>query len=128
MINVRKVDSTVDRLPPQNIEAEQSVLGAIILDNDALPRALDMVSPDDFYRDSHRRLYEAMLGLFDRNEPIDVITITDYLNRKGQLEAVGGISYLSELAAFVPTSANIRYHAKIIREKALLRALVQTDL
>lgn len=123
---MKKVDSTVDRLPPQNIEAEQSVLGAIILDNDALPRALDMVSPDDFYRDSHRRLYEAMLGLFDRNEPIDVITITDYLNRKGQLEAVGGISYLSELAAFVPTSANIRYHAKIIREKALLRALVQT--
>jgi len=115
----------IDKLPPQNIEAEQSVLGAIIFDNEALPKALEVLSSDDFYKETHRRLYNAMLRLFEKNEPIDIVTLTDYLRRTDELEAVGGISYLSHLANSIPTSANIRYHAKIVREKALLRSLIQ---
>ncbi|MBI5212747.1 MAG: replicative DNA helicase [Nitrospirae bacterium] len=116
----------IDKLPPQNIEAEQSVLGAIILDNEALPKALEVLGSEDFYKDTHRRLYNAMMGLFEKNEPIDIITLTDYLRRSDELDSVGGIPYLSNLANAVPTSANIRYHAKIVREKALLRALIKT--
>lgn len=116
----------IDKLPPQNIEAEQSVLGAIIFDNEALPKALEVLNSDDFYKETHRRLYNAMIGLFEKNEPIDIVTLTDYLRKKDELEAVGGISYLSYLANTIPTSANIRYHAKIVREKALLRSLIQT--
>ncbi len=117
---------SIDKLPPQNIEAEQSVLGAIIFDNEALPKALEMLAVDDFYRESHRRLYDAMLELFNKNQPIDIITITDHLRKTNGLDAVGGITYLSNLANSIPTSANIRYHAKIVREKELLRALIQT--
>jgi replicative DNA helicase len=115
-----------DRLPPQNVEAEQSVLGAIILDNESLPKAIEILSTDDFYRETHRRLYGAILSLFEKNEPIDIVTLTDYLRRTNELESIGGLSYLSSLASGVPTSANIKYHAKIVREKALLRSLIQT--
>ena len=117
---------SIDKLPPQNIEAEQSVLGAIIFDNEALPKALEMLAADDFYKESHRRLYNAMLDLFNKSEPIDIITLTDYLRKTNGLDAVGGVANLSNLANSIPTSANIRYHAKIVREKALLRALIQT--
>lgn len=116
----------IDKLPPQNIDAEQSVLGAIIFDNEALPKALELLSPEDFYKDTHRRIYNAVVGLFEKNEPIDIVTLTDYLRKNNELDSIGGISYLSYLANNIPTSANIRYHAKIVREKALLRALIQT--
>jgi replicative DNA helicase len=115
-----------DRLPPQNIEAEQSVLGAIILDNESFPKVIDIINPEDFYKDSHRRLYNAMLGLFDKNEPIDIVTLTDHLRKTDELESVGGVAYLSLLANSIPTAANIRYHSKIVREKALLRSLIRT--
>ncbi len=127
---MREVDlvskDMTDKLPPQNIEAEQSVLGAIIFDNEAMPKAIEILSADDFYKESHRRLYNAMCGLFEKNEPIDIVTLNEHLKRNDELEAVGGISYLSYLANTIPTSANIRYHAKIVREKSLLRALIQT--
>lgn len=116
-----------DKLPPQNIEAEQSVLGAIIFDNEALPKALEILSPEDFYRDSHKRLYSSMIELFERNEPIDIVTLTDHLRKNGILDQIGGINYLSYLANTVPTSANIRHHAKIVREKAILRSLIQVS-
>ena len=116
----------LDRLPPQNIEAEQSILGAILIDNDALPKALEIIDPEDFYKTSHKKIFEAMIELFDKNEPIDIITLTDCLKREESLEDIGGISYLSALVNMVPTSANIKYHSKIIREKALLRGLVRT--
>ncbi|MCL0036755.1 replicative DNA helicase [Thermodesulfovibrionales bacterium] len=116
----------INRLPPQNIEAEQSVLGAIILDNEALPKAIETLSPDDFYKEAHRRLYKSIIALFERNEPIDIVTLTDYLRKSDEIEAVGGISYLSYLANSIPTSANIRYHAKIVSEKSMLRALIRT--
>jgi replicative DNA helicase len=116
----------LDRLPPQNIEAEQSILGAILIDNDALPKALEIIDPEDFYKASHKKIFEAIIKLFDKNEPIDIITLTDCLKREESLEDIGGISYLSALVNMVPTSANIKYHSKIIREKALLRGLIRT--
>lgn len=117
----------IDHIPPQNIEAEQAVLGAIILDqnNEALLRSLEILSEDDFYRESHRRLYRIMRDLFEKNEPVDIVTIADYLRKNGDLEMIGGVAYLSTLADSVPTSANIRHHARIVKEKALLWELLK---
>ncbi len=123
---MKEIDSTLDKLPPQNIEAEQSVLGAVLLDNGALTTSLELLSHDDFYKDSHRRIFTGMIELFDRNEPIDIITLTDHLKKKSDLDAVGGTAYLTALVSFVPTSANIRYHCKIVREKAMMRGLLRS--
>jgi len=125
MAYLRNIESAVDRLPPQSLEAEQAVLGAIILEGESITKAIEILSSDDFYREANRKIYLAMLELFDKNEPIDLITITEHLKDKGELEEVGGLSYLSTLATVVPTSANIRYHAKLVREKALLRSLIR---
>ncbi|HMK55095.1 MAG TPA: replicative DNA helicase [Dissulfurispiraceae bacterium] len=123
---MKDADLTITKLPPQNIEAEQAVLGAIILDNEALPKSLEILAQDDFYRESHRRLYRAILDLFEKNDPIDIVTVSDYLRKSGDIDIVGGVAYLSTLVDSVPTSANIRYHARIVREKALLRHLIRT--
>jgi replicative DNA helicase len=123
---MKQLETTLDRLPPQNIEAEQSVLGAILLENEALPAALEILTPDDFYRDSHKKIFQAMLELYKKNEPIDLITLTNQMGRTGQLEEVGGASYLSSIVNLVPTAANVRYHSKIVKEKAILRNLIKT--
>lgn len=117
----------IDKLPPQNIEAEQSVLGAIIFDNEAMAKALEILSPEDFYKDTHKRLFNSMIELFEKNEPIDIVTLSDHLKKIGILDSIGGISYLSYLANIVPTSANVRHHAKIVREKSILRSLIQVS-
>ncbi|MDI3316832.1 MAG: replicative DNA helicase [Bacillota bacterium] len=114
----------VDRVPPQAIEAEQQVLGALLLDHDALVRIAVVLTPQDFYKEAHRLIYEAMLSLFDRGQPVDVITLTDELGRKGQLERVGGVPYLASLASSVATAANVDYHARIVQEKSMLRQLL----
>ncbi|WP_442604557.1 replicative DNA helicase [Paenibacillus sp. KN14-4R] len=114
-----------DRVLPQNTEAEQAVLGAILLDSDALITAMERVATEDFYRPSHQRIYETMLELSDENEPIDLITLTARLQDKGVLEDIGGVSYLSDLASAVPTSANIDYYAQIVEEKSMLRRLIR---
>jgi replicative DNA helicase len=111
------------RVPPQNIEAEQSVLGAILLDNDAINQAIEILTAEDFYRESHREIFRAMVALSERNQPVDAITLTDTLRTGGVLEAVGGAGYIAELAACVPTAANAGHYARIVREKALLRSL-----
>jgi replicative DNA helicase len=113
-----------DRLPPQNLEAEQSVLGAVLLDNAVLARIIEILQPEDFYRGPHRRLFAAMLELFERDESIDLITLRERLEQKNQLEEVGGAVYLASLVDQVPTAANIAYHARIVREKAMLRGLI----
>lgn len=123
---MRDIDLALDKLPPQNIEAEQSILGAILLENDALLKVLEVLSPEDFYRESHRKIFNAMIELFEKNEAIDLITITDSLKRSNELDAVGGVTYLSSLANQVPTAANVRYHSKIVKERALLRALLRS--
>src|SRR4030043_1720774 len=123
---MKEIESQLEKVPPQNVEAEQSILGAILIDNEALPKALEIIDNEDFYKLTHRKIFNAMLELFDKNEPIDLITLTDYLRRKDELEAIGGVSYLSSLVNMVPTAANIRYHSKIVREKALLRGLLKS--
>jgi replicative DNA helicase len=121
---VAAADDILRRVPPQNLEAEQSVLGAILLDNEAINQALEVLSAEDFYRESHRDIFRAMAELTDRNQPVDAITLTDALRSKGALEAIGGPAYIAELAAYVPTAANIAHYARIVREKAVLRSLV----
>ena len=117
----------MDKLPPQNIEAEQSVLGAVLIENGALMKALEHVRPEDFYRDSHRRVFGAMLELFDRDDAIDLVTLSEFLRKNNSLDAIGGQSYLAELVTQIPTAANVRYHAKIVSEKALLRYLLSSS-
>ena len=114
------------RVPPQNIEAEQSVLGAILLDNAALSRSMEIVTEEDFYRTANQMVYRSMVALSERNQPVDQITLTDYLRGTAELEQVGGASYIAELVQLVPSAANIRYHCQIVRDKSLLRGLVRT--
>jgi replicative DNA helicase len=117
----------LEKLPPQNVEAEQSVLGAVLLDNHAVNRAMELLTPEDFYKEAHRRIFKAIIELNDRNEAIDLVTLTEALRCRNDLEGVGGAAYLTELVNAVPTSANISHHAKIVHEKSLLRQLVQTS-
>jgi replicative DNA helicase len=116
-------DDILRRVPPQNLEAEQSVLGAILLENEAINQALEVLTADDFYRESHREIFRAMVELSDRNQPVDAITLTDALKTRGALESIGGPAYVAELAATVPTAANVAHYARIVREKAVLRSL-----
>lgn len=112
------------KLPPQNIEAEMSILGGILLENDAINRVLDLLVPDDFYRESHRKIMKAMIELNEHREPCDLVTLTSVLKKRGELEEVGGGAYLATLVDFVPTAANIAYYSKIVREKAIARNLI----
>ncbi|MGL6175292.1 MAG: replicative DNA helicase [Cellulosilyticaceae bacterium] len=113
------------RVPPHSIEAEQSVLGAIIMDQEAVVIASEILRPTDFYRPDHQEIYSAILDLYTSNNPVDLITIQNRLTEKGVLEQVGGISYLAELATIVPTSAHIKQYAKIVEDKAVLRRLIK---
>ena len=115
-----------DNLPPQNIEAEQAVLGAIFLNTDALSDAMEYVEADDFYRRSHQLLFQAMVDLNNNSEAIDVLTVQNYLSTNNQLDDVGGVAYIAELATSVPTAANAGYYAKIVEEKSMLRRLIST--
>ena len=113
------------RLPPQNLEAEMSVLGGILLDNDALNRALEHLRPTDFYRTAHNKIFSALIALSERSEPADLVTLTAMLKEQGTLEEVGGSAYLSSLVDFVPTAANIVYYCKLVREKSIARELIK---
>lgn len=115
------------KLPPQNLEAEQSVLGAILLENAAMNKAMEILTEEDFYKTAHRKIFRAMVELSEHGEVIDQITLTEHLKARGELESVGGAAYLAELVQVVPTAANIRYHCKIVRDKALLRGLISTS-
>ena len=116
---------TSHRLPPQSLEGEMSVLGGVLLENEALNKALEILRPDDFYRDSHRKIFLALIELSERQEPADLVTLTAQLQQGGQLEAIGGSAYLSTLADYVPTAANIYYYCRMVKEKALARRLIQ---
>ncbi len=114
----------LDRVPPQNLEAEQGVLGSMLLDRDAIARAVEGLRPEDFYRDAHRVIFTAMIELFERGEPVDLITLTNRLAVAGKIEDVGGATYLASLPNVVPTAANVDYYAGIVLEKSMLRALI----
>ena len=116
----------LDRIPPQSVEAEQSVLGAMLIEKEAIMKVIEILKPEDFYRESHRVIYQAALSLANRSEAVDIITITEQLRKDDKLEAVGGISYVTSLANAIPTAANVGHHARIVEEKALLRGLITT--
>ena len=119
------MDETIlHKLPPQNVEAEQSILGGILIENDALNRVLGILTHEDFYRDSHQRIFQALVDLSEKNEPADLITLTNRLKTRNHLDDVGGPSYLASLIDMVPTAANIEYYARIVKEKATLRKLI----
>lgn len=119
-------DLYLDRVPPQNNEAEQSVLGAVFLAKEALITAIEMLRPEDFYKPAHQRIFQTMLDLYEKGEPVDLVTVTAELQDGKLLEEIGGVSYLTSLAGSVPTAANIEYYAKIVEEKSMLRRLIRT--
>ncbi len=124
----RPVDlEAAGRIPPQAVDVEAYVLGAMLIEREAVTRALEVLggdNPDVFYRDAHQKIYNVMVTLFDRGEPVDSITLLEELRRRGQVQEVGGAFYLTELTSKVTSAANIEYHARIIMEKSLLRKLI----
>ncbi len=118
-------DPWLQKVPPHNVEAEQSILSAILIENRTLPEVLEILSEQDFYRGVHSKIFKGMVELFERNEPADLVTLTNLLKEQGQLESVGGASYLAELVDTVPMAVNASHHAKIIKEKAILRRLIE---
>jgi replicative DNA helicase len=124
---MNETDLSSHKLPPQNLEAEQSVLGGILIENEAINRVTEILDPDDFYRDAHRKIFNALINLSERDEPADLITLTNELRKIDQLDSIGGASYLASLIDSVPTAANIEYYAKIVKEKSILRKLIQTS-
>ena len=120
------LDTASFKLPPQNIEAEQSILGGVLIENDALNTVVEFLEDGDFYREAHQKIFNCMIALSEKNEPLDLITITNELKKKKELEAIGGASYLASLVESVPTAANIAYYAKIVKEKSILRKLIST--
>lgn len=116
-----------ERVPPQNIEAEQAVLGAMLIDKEAIAKATEVLSADDFYREAHRVIFSTMLELYNKNEAVDMVTVTEILKRDNKLEDIGGIAYITSLANVVLTAANVKYHAEIVAEKSVLRQLVRVS-
>jgi len=112
------------KLPPQNIEAEQSILGCLMIDKEAITKIADFLTPDDFYRSAHQKIYAAILDLYSKHEPIDIVSVTNRLKEKKQLNEVGGASYLASLINMVPTSSHVVMYAKIVQQKRILRDLI----
>lgn len=113
-----------EKVPPQAVDVEQAVLGAMLLDKEAIAKAIELLDESCFYKDTHRMIYSCIVSLFDRNQPTDLITVPEELVRHNQLEKVGGRAYIIELASNVVTSANIEHHARIVLEKSNLRKLL----
>jgi len=123
---MKDIDPSLHRVPPQNLEAEQSVLGGILLDNQGLNAVLEIITARDFYSEAHRQIFETAHNLSERGEPIDLITLSNALKDQKRLDKVGGAAYLAGLVDNVPSAANIRHYAKIVKEKAILRSLINT--
>jgi replicative DNA helicase len=117
-------DPLLERIPPQSIEAEQSVLGALLISPDALVRVVEILKPESFYRHAHQTIYETIVAIAERGEPVDLVTVSAELRKNQTLDEVGGYSYLMDLAASIPTAAHAEYYARIVEEKATLRALI----
>ena len=118
-------NDTLNKKPPQNIEAEQSLLGCLMLDKNAITKVADFITADDFYKESHKEVYQAMIDLFEKMEPIDIISLSSRLKERGQLEKIGGSAYLTSLINTVPTATHVSSYAKIVREKKVLRDLIE---
>ncbi len=122
---VERIDTPVAHLPPHDLEAEQSVLGAMLVNPNAITAVAETLAADDFYRDSHRLIYRAVLALFEKGEEVDVVTLSAQLEREGVLERAGGREFVHTLAEFVPAAANAAHYAGIVREQSVLRALIR---
>jgi replicative DNA helicase len=120
-----KQDPSLYNIPPQNIEAEQSILSAILIDNNVLLDVIELLTSMDFYKSTHQKIYSAILDLFDKGEPVDLVTLANHLDEKGQLEDVGGASYLARLVDTVPLAVNAQHYAKIVASKSALRRLIE---
>ena len=120
------MSGNIERVPPQNLEAEQSVLGSMLIDKDAIIASSEFLRASDFYRDGHQKIFQAMIDLSERGEPVDLVTLAEELRQHNQLENIGGMPYLTTLASIVPTAANVGYYAKIAQEKAVLRSLINS--
>ncbi|MFY9214337.1 MAG: replicative DNA helicase [Tissierellaceae bacterium] len=118
---------SIGRIPPHSIEAEQSVLGSMILDKEAINTAIEILRPEDFYKEANGEIFEAILVLFNKNEPVDLITLSEELKRRGTLENVGGVTYLANLSSGVHTTLNTKYYCNIVEEKSLLRQLIKSS-
>ena len=123
---MKDIDPSLLKLPPQNLEAEQSILGGILLHNQALNQVLEILNKDDFYSEAHRKIFASILDLSERNEPCDLITLSNALRDNKYLDQIGGMVYLSQLVDNVPSAANIAYYSKIVKQKAILRKLIGT--
>ena len=117
----------IEKIPPHNNDAEISTLGAVLLDSNVFGDVAEIIGADDFYAESHKEIFRAMLDLQAKGEPVDIVTVCDQLTKQHSLEAVGGRSYIAELVGAVPTSANVKEYAKIIAEKAVLRRLISAS-
>lgn len=115
------------RIPPQNVEAEISTLGALLLDGSAIYKVADIIRPEDFYRPVNQTIFSAILDLFDRREPIDMLSVSSRLGEKNILEQIGGVAYLTDLVNSVPTASNVRHYAELVRKKRVLRDLIQVS-
>ncbi|MGC9048643.1 MAG: replicative DNA helicase [Patescibacteria group bacterium] len=119
------MEKNIEKLPPQNLEAEAALLGSLLIDKEAIIKVADIVRLDDFYKDTHKIIYEAMLEVYNRHEPIDILSISNRLEEKGQLELIGGRTYLAELANIVPSATHVVSYAQIVQRKATLRNLIK---
>jgi replicative DNA helicase len=117
-------DSSIEKIPPQNLDAEMAVLGSMLLDEEAIATAVEKLDRNFFYKDSHQKIFQAISDLYALNKAVDLITLTDALKRDGVIDAVGGASYLTALANAVPSAANISHYVNIVREKSILRTLI----
>ncbi len=117
----------LEKIPPQNREAEMSVLGSMLFEEAALVRAIELLHPEYFYDENHRRIFTSMVTLFEHNRPVDLVSVADELRKKNLLEQTGGASYLTQLTAMVPTAAHVEHYAHMVKEKAILRALIQNS-
>ncbi len=121
------MDSNTASAPPQNLDAEASLLGSLIIDSDSFVKIADQIYADDFYNDRHRLIFSAMRSLHDKRSPIDILTLSEQLKNNGQLDRVGGASYLTELTNFVPTAAHLEQYAQIVADKSVRRQLIQAS-
>jgi len=127
MINMQQSGASEWRLPPQAVDVEAALLGAMLLEKEAISKVIEILEPESFYRDAHRKIYQAIISLFEKSEPVDLVTLTEELRRRGQLDEIGGPVYLAELSSSVASAANIEFHARIVLEKAIMRQLISAS-
>jgi len=120
------VKELLDKVPPQNNEAEIAVLGSMLLDKEAIGKAIELLDENSFYKSAHKKIYSTIINLYDKNKAIDVVTLGEELEKKNALDGIGGSAYIASIASSIPTSANMEHYAKIVKEKAILRNLIST--